>query len=733
MLKVRIVEMDRQVIKQLGFNWNAVIGQAGSTQFLLAKRRHLRRQRRATRRPRAVRLGDQHDDPAGDHHRQLEPAADTGCRSSAAPAPTAAREPSPPSSPPPARRGSTRAHANIQAFEQVGLVRTLAEPNLTAVSGESAKFLVGGEFPVPSGRIDHRPGLGRVQALRRRPRLHAGRALRRPHLAEALDRGLRAQQPGLLQRLHRHRRPGAGGAGADRAARRDHGRAAVGRRDDDRRPAAGQDRRRTWPASRASMDVPILGALFRSRDYQAGQTELVIIVTPYLVKPTSPTDLQTPIDGLQIANDVDTILLGRLNKTYKHEPERDDGKNLSRTLRLCRRVTARLKERPPCAHASGSRASACWRSAPARRPTPTSRPTPTAADHADRALLDQGDAGAGLELQLGAARQRPLARPRPTPCATSSAAGATATAAPITIKAPEHGPAQAAVYRTATDARDFLIAPGRRRRTRCGSSATTPAATRPRPIVVGFIALRGQGPAVRARRGTTSPSVYQQPRRTTSSAARSPPTSPPRSPNPADLLHPRDDRSADAQPPRDRPRQVPHRDRPPRPPRTPRPTAPSRRPWPVRTYDAADRRNRRPVRPRLRRRDRVRPRTPDAEPAPRRARPVRRALARRGRSMTTTTVHAAPQPPRRIRSPTCWPAPRRRSASTRVPRITIHVFWSRPEIGRAGPASASGDRRMERAKTVVQRWRPGGGRRVLPEPADALAADRREPRRGRSS
>ena len=52
------------------------------------------------------------------------------------------------------------------------------------------------------------------------------------------------------------------------------------------------------------MNLPVLGALFRSRDYQAGQTELVVIVTPYLVNPTSPADLQTPVDGLRLADDI---------------------------------------------------------------------------------------------------------------------------------------------------------------------------------------------------------------------------------------------------------------------------------------------------------------------------------------------------------------------------------------------------------------------------------------------
>jgi pilus assembly protein CpaC len=65
------------------------------------------------------------------------------------------------------------------------------------------------------------------------------------------------------------------------------------------------------------MNLPVLGALFRSRDYQEGETELAVIVTPYIVNPTSPASLQTPADGLQIASDAETILMGRMNKTYK--------------------------------------------------------------------------------------------------------------------------------------------------------------------------------------------------------------------------------------------------------------------------------------------------------------------------------------------------------------------------------------------------------------------------------
>ena len=76
------------------------------------------------------------------------------------------------------------------------------------------------------------------------------------------------------------------------------------------------------------MNLPVLGSLFRSRDYLAGETELVVIVTPYLVKPTSPDKLQTPIDGLEMASDIETDLLGKLNRTSHVAPAAVAGKAL---------------------------------------------------------------------------------------------------------------------------------------------------------------------------------------------------------------------------------------------------------------------------------------------------------------------------------------------------------------------------------------------------------------------
>jgi pilus assembly protein CpaC len=63
--------------------------------------------------------------------------------------------------------------------------------------------------------------------------------------------------------------------------------------------------------------LPVLGALFRSRDYLSGETELVIIIEAYIVSPTSPGRMQTPADGLVIANDAQTLLFGQLNQQFR--------------------------------------------------------------------------------------------------------------------------------------------------------------------------------------------------------------------------------------------------------------------------------------------------------------------------------------------------------------------------------------------------------------------------------
>jgi pilus assembly protein CpaC len=71
----------------------------------------------------------------------------------------------------------------------------------------------------------------------------------------------------------------------------------------------------------------VLGSLFRSRDYLSGDTEMVVLVTAYLVDPNNPGAFQTPADGLRFANDAETILFGKLNKSVQAPP----GVNAGRT------------------------------------------------------------------------------------------------------------------------------------------------------------------------------------------------------------------------------------------------------------------------------------------------------------------------------------------------------------------------------------------------------------------
>jgi pilus assembly protein CpaC len=68
--------------------------------------------------------------------------------------------------------------------------------------------------------------------------------------------------------------------------------------------------------------LPVLGALFRSRDYLKHETELVVLVTPYVVKPVSRQELAQPDDGFGWASDVHTDLLGQMNRVYGRNPER---------------------------------------------------------------------------------------------------------------------------------------------------------------------------------------------------------------------------------------------------------------------------------------------------------------------------------------------------------------------------------------------------------------------------
>jgi pilus assembly protein CpaC len=204
--------------------------------------------------------------------------------------------------------------ATLRAMEQSGVMRTLAEPNLTAISGESAKFLAGGEFPIPAGQscdattgqctiqiqfkqfgvvLDFTPVVlaeGRISlrigtevselstegAIRLANVNIPALKVRRASSTVELPSGGSLSLAGLIQEQTKQNINGFPGL----------------------------------------MNLPILGALFKSRDFQTGQTELVIIVTPYVVKPVARKELSRPDDGFADPTDPQTVFLGKLNRIY---------------------------------------------------------------------------------------------------------------------------------------------------------------------------------------------------------------------------------------------------------------------------------------------------------------------------------------------------------------------------------------------------------------------------------
>ena len=203
----------------------------------------------------------------------------------------------------------------LSALEGKGLVRRLAEPDLIALSGDGANFLAGGEFPVPvvqssSGTIptisvDYRPFGVQLRFL---PTVLASGIINlslTPSVSE-LDFSNAVQVsgftiPSLTKREARttvELRDGQSFAVAGLLSATNKGNVA----------------QLPWIGS-----VPVLGALFRSTAYQQNETDLVVIVTPHLVKPAAPGDhLATPMDQRLPANDVDAFVLGKLERRKEY-------------------------------------------------------------------------------------------------------------------------------------------------------------------------------------------------------------------------------------------------------------------------------------------------------------------------------------------------------------------------------------------------------------------------------
>jgi pilus assembly protein CpaC len=199
--------------------------------------------------------------------------------------------------------GGTTIDVLINALEQKGLVRTLAEPNLVSLSGDTASFLAGGEYPIPiisnnGPSIDYKPyGVGlsftptvlkdglinivikpEVSQIDPSNSVSVGSfsvpalIVRRARTTVELRDGQSFMIGGLLQ--------------------------TVSKANLEQLPWLG--------------DMPVLGSLFRSASYQKNETDLAIIVTPRVVRPARPDDpIKTPLDNTLPANDADLFLMGK--------------------------------------------------------------------------------------------------------------------------------------------------------------------------------------------------------------------------------------------------------------------------------------------------------------------------------------------------------------------------------------------------------------------------------------
>ncbi|HBM60424.1 type II and III secretion system protein family protein [Salipiger marinus] len=191
----------------------------------------------------------------------------------------------------------------LEALEQKGVVRTLAEPNLTALSGQEAKFLAGGEYPVPVAQED---GMISVEfkafgvELNFIPRVVDGDLINLELNAavSSIDTANGFTSEGITIDAFRRRETSTTVEMRDGESF-----AIAGLLQDDFRDVNGQV---PWLG-----DIPVLGALFRSAEYSRQQSELVIIVTPHLVTPTRGEALALPTDRIKPPSEKDLFLFGR--------------------------------------------------------------------------------------------------------------------------------------------------------------------------------------------------------------------------------------------------------------------------------------------------------------------------------------------------------------------------------------------------------------------------------------
>jgi pilus assembly protein CpaC len=206
------------------------------------------------------------------------------------------------------RAGTQNISAIVQALERAGLIRTLAEPNLTAISGETAKFLAGGEFPVPVASQDRQISIVWKQfgvSVSFKPVVMSEGRISlavSAEVSELTNDGAVTLNDLTLQALKVRRAETtlelpSGGTLAMAGLLSD-------------------ETRQSVEGVPALKNLPVLGALFRSNDYRRRESELVILVTPYLSTHAPRQDFARPDGGYAPSSTLQELFLGHLNRTY---------------------------------------------------------------------------------------------------------------------------------------------------------------------------------------------------------------------------------------------------------------------------------------------------------------------------------------------------------------------------------------------------------------------------------
>lgn len=214
--------------------------------------------------------------------------------------------------------GSTGIGGTLEALERNGMVKILAEPNLTALSGEEAQFLAGGEFPIPVPQqggtvtIEYKPfGV----ALKFTPYVLSPNRIRiqvNPEVSEVSSQNSLVTSSGytapsiITRRASTTVELAPGESFMIAGLMRDDVNTSI-----DQLPGAG--------------DIPVLGALFRSTAFRRNESELVISVTPYLVDPVKGSDIKLPTDDYRPASFMDSIFFGALGATRNDKDPSAEG------------------------------------------------------------------------------------------------------------------------------------------------------------------------------------------------------------------------------------------------------------------------------------------------------------------------------------------------------------------------------------------------------------------------